>query len=198
MLLSKDEIIKAEVLHEAGKLFRHFGLNKTTMEDIARAVGKGKSTLYYYYKSKEEIFDAVMKHEKDAIFKRIQDAVALQPTATAKMEAYVRVKFNEISKISVLYQAVVREVQNCNEIERNIRKGFDSVETDIVKSILQYGLVTGEFSRLKQSELDLLAFTLVSSQRGVEIAAILGNRLGELEAQIDWYMEVLFNGIKNL
>ncbi|WP_461492021.1 TetR/AcrR family transcriptional regulator, partial [Pontibacter sp. HJ8] len=51
----KDEAIKTEILNEAQKLFRHFGWTKTTMEDIAKATGKGKSTLYYYYKSKDDI-----------------------------------------------------------------------------------------------------------------------------------------------
>ncbi len=33
------------------------------MEDIAKAAGKGKSTLYYYYTSKDEIFNAVIEDE---------------------------------------------------------------------------------------------------------------------------------------
>ena len=33
------------------------------MDDVAKAIGKGRSSLYYYYKSKDEIFDAVMQIE---------------------------------------------------------------------------------------------------------------------------------------
>ena len=54
-MLNKDEIIKAKILEGADKLFQKYGLGKTTMEDIAKDAGKGKSTLYYYFKSKEEI-----------------------------------------------------------------------------------------------------------------------------------------------
>ena len=67
--LGKDDLVKAEILKAAERVFQKWGSNKTTMEDIAREAGKGKSTLYYYYQSKEEIFDAVVivEFEKDSI-----------------------------------------------------------------------------------------------------------------------------------
>lgn len=197
MTLPKEDIIRCEVLQEAAKLFRHYGLNKTTMEDIARAVGKGKSTLYYYYKSKEEIFDAVMKREKDAILCRIQAAVAQQPTASGKLEAFTRMKFREIAQISVLYQVVVREVQNCSEIERGIRRNFDDNEVSLVKSILQFGIDTGEFKNILNTDLDLMAFVMISAQRGVEIASILNGKLEEIEGTMDGLVSIMLNGIRN-
>jgi AcrR family transcriptional regulator len=197
MMPSKDEIIKCEVLQEAAKLFRHYGLSKTTMEDIARAVGKGKSTLYYYYKSKEEIFDAVMQREKDAMSRRIQVAVEQEPTASLKLEAFTRMKFREIAQISVLYQIVVREVQNCTEMERGIRKSFDNNEMSLVKGILQFGVDNGEFSNIKDIDLELMAFVMMSAQRGVEIASILTDRLEEIEATMDALVNIMLNGIRN-
>jgi AcrR family transcriptional regulator len=197
MMPSKDEIIKCEVLQEAAKLFRHYGLSKTTMEDIARAVGKGKSTLYYYYKSKEEIFDAVMQREKDAMLRRIQVAVEQEPTASLKLEAFTRMKFREIAQISVLYQIVVREVQNCTEMERGIRKSFDNNEMSLVKGILQFGVDSGEFSNIKDIDLELMAFVMMSAQRGVEIASILTDRLEEIEATMDALVNIMLNGIRN-
>jgi AcrR family transcriptional regulator len=71
MIVAKDDIIKDDILKEAQKLFQQFGVKKTTMEDIAKAMGKGKSTLYYYYCSKEDIFDAVITKEMDEVFERV-------------------------------------------------------------------------------------------------------------------------------
>jgi AcrR family transcriptional regulator len=167
------------------------------MEDIARAVGKGKSTLYYYYKSKEEIFDAVMQREKDAMLRRIQVAVEQEPTASLKLEAFTRMKFREIAQISVLYQIVVREVQNCTEMERGIRKSFDNNEMSLVKGILQFGVDNGEFSNIKDIDLELMAFVMMSAQRGVEIASILTDRLEEIEATMDALVNIMLNGIRN-
>lgn len=51
MSKTKDELLKEKILTGADMLFQKYGLTKTTMEDIAREAGKGKSTLYYYFKS---------------------------------------------------------------------------------------------------------------------------------------------------
>jgi len=71
MIVPKDDHIREEILEEAQKLFRQFGLKKTTMEDIAKAMGKGKSTLYYYFCSKEDIFDAVILKEMGKVFNSV-------------------------------------------------------------------------------------------------------------------------------
>ncbi|RLD78380.1 MAG: TetR/AcrR family transcriptional regulator, partial [Bacteroidetes bacterium] len=61
MLLQDD--IKENILDVAQSIFRKYGFKKTTMDEIAKAARKGKSTLYYYFKSKEEIFAAVIEKE---------------------------------------------------------------------------------------------------------------------------------------
>ncbi len=43
-MLTKEAIIRGEVIATAQKLFQKFGFSKTTMEDIAKAMGRGKST----------------------------------------------------------------------------------------------------------------------------------------------------------
>ena len=43
IITQKEEIVKDDILKEAQKLFQQFGLKKTTMEDIARSMGKGKT-----------------------------------------------------------------------------------------------------------------------------------------------------------
>jgi len=50
----KDELIKAAIIEAARRVFQKWGLKKSTMEDIAEEAGKGKSTLYYYFKSKRK------------------------------------------------------------------------------------------------------------------------------------------------
>jgi AcrR family transcriptional regulator len=51
------------------------------MADIARATGKGKSSLYYYCKSKVEIFEALLDREIDRVLAQVAAAVAQATTA---------------------------------------------------------------------------------------------------------------------
>ena len=62
--ITKDDSMVREILSTAKNLFAQHGLKKTTMEDIANAMGKGKSTLYYYFPGKIEIFEAVVDEER--------------------------------------------------------------------------------------------------------------------------------------
>jgi AcrR family transcriptional regulator len=52
----REDLVRDEILRAARELFQTYGLTKTTMEDIAEAAGKEKSTLCYYFKNKEEVF----------------------------------------------------------------------------------------------------------------------------------------------
>lgn len=61
MRTSKEpEERRSEILDAAEALFFTKGYTRTTVNDILQAVGIAKGTLYYYYKSKEEIMDAVV------------------------------------------------------------------------------------------------------------------------------------------
>ncbi|ASZ12251.1 TetR/AcrR family transcriptional regulator [Chitinophaga pendula] len=196
MTITKDEIIKSEIVAEAGKLFRHYGLSKTTMEDIANAVGKGKSTLYYYYRNKEDIFDAVIRHEKDIVFRNIQEEVANAGSASEKLEAFAKTRMRELKKMTNLYKVVLREMAVCNELEKNIRQRYAHLEAELLKSILQYGIVTGEFKNIPPSDMDTLVFLLASAQHGVEIALIVNDKVDEMSEKMDYLIDLYLNGIK--
>jgi AcrR family transcriptional regulator len=66
---------KAVLVDVARQLFAKNGLENTTMNDIALASGKGRRTLYTYFKSKEEIYLAVIESELD-ILSDVQKSVS--------------------------------------------------------------------------------------------------------------------------
>ena len=69
--------VKQDIIEVAASIFSRFGYKKTTMEDIASAINMGKSSLYYYFKSKEEIFEAVVVHEAELLKKSLQEVLIL-------------------------------------------------------------------------------------------------------------------------
>src|SRR5476649_2745087 len=106
MIVTKDDTIKDDILKEAQKLFQQFGVKKTTMEDIAKAIGKGKSTLYYYYCSKEEIFDAVVLKETGEVFNCVKLAVERAGSAEEKLKAFTLTKIKAVQKKANLYKFI--------------------------------------------------------------------------------------------
>ena len=54
--MSKHDKVRDNLVNAARQLFTRFGFEKTTMNEIAMEARKGKSSLYYYFTSKEEVF----------------------------------------------------------------------------------------------------------------------------------------------
>jgi len=51
------------ILEAAAKLIAHYGFDKTTVSDIANEAGISKGAVYLHYKSKDDLFDALIIHE---------------------------------------------------------------------------------------------------------------------------------------
>ena len=67
---------KAKLVDVARQLFAKMGVENTTMNDIALASKKGRRTLYTYFKSKDEIYLAVVESELDILsdmMKRVEE-----------------------------------------------------------------------------------------------------------------------------
>ena len=59
------------ILNAARELFFRFGFTKTSMDDIAAQCGLAKPSLYYYYKNKEAIFDAIVVGEAEQFMNEV-------------------------------------------------------------------------------------------------------------------------------
>nr|WP_298935658.1 TetR/AcrR family transcriptional regulator [uncultured Dyadobacter sp.] len=201
MSLNKEEVLRSKILAGADKLFRQYGLSKTTMEDIAKEAGKGKSTLYYYYKSKEEIFDVIVQAEKNKFFGEVQEAVAKAATGEQKLRVFTRMRFERLKTMTNLYNIMVQEAIEAIGAGQphtiaHYREQYDQKQANILKSILQFGIITGEFRVLTESETEMLAFVTIASLNGMEMDLIVHNKLDELLSRIDFFQDLLFNGIR--
>lgn len=162
---------RTKLVDVARLLFAKNGLENTTMNDIALASGKGRRTLYTYFKSKEEVYEAVIQTELDRLSGKLGEV--------AEMEMDLEDKLVEIiyTHLGLIKDAVQRNGNLRAEFFRNVflvskvRKNFDQNETRIFARILAEGVRTGQF------DVDNIAFTadiLHYSVRGLEIPYIHG------------------------
>jgi TetR/AcrR family transcriptional repressor of uid operon len=56
-----DPETRERLLDAADRLVRQIGMAKTSMADVARVAGVARGTLYRYFKSRESLFNAVMR-----------------------------------------------------------------------------------------------------------------------------------------
>ncbi|ERK30128.1 TetR/AcrR family transcriptional regulator [Clostridium intestinale] len=62
-----------EILDVTEKLFHIKGYDKCTISDILKEVGIAKGTFYHYFKSKEEVLDAIVSRYKDVVITRVNE-----------------------------------------------------------------------------------------------------------------------------
>lgn len=65
-----------EILDAAERLFSTKGYNKSTVNDILDTVGIAKGTFYYYFKSKEEVLDAIINRVTEIVVKRAEEVAS--------------------------------------------------------------------------------------------------------------------------
>ena len=162
---------RLKLVDVARQLFAKNGLENTTMNDIAQASGKGRRTLYTYFKSKEEIYWAVIEGELERINEKMND-VASQPMEPE--DKLVEVTYTHLNMIK---EAVQRNGNLRAEFFRNIimvekvRKNFDRNEQRLFASIMAEGVQQGRF---EIDSIPLCADIMHYCVKGLEIPYIYG------------------------
>jgi AcrR family transcriptional regulator len=81
-IVKEPEVRKSEIIDAAEKLFSEKGFEAATVNDILSAVAIAKGTFYYYFKSKEEVLDAIIQRRINSgleAAKKIAEDSALSP-----------------------------------------------------------------------------------------------------------------------
>ena len=129
----------------ARQLFARKGVENTTMNDIASASSKGRRTIYTYFKSKREIFNAVIATETDELVGRLRKIVALKEPAEEKLRKYIDCRFETMSEIvsrnGSLRAGFFRDVRKVDRA----RKLITDKESTLLKEILEEGVKQGDF-----------------------------------------------------
>jgi len=76
---SKREQRADRILDAAAELMLRWGYNKTTIDDIARLAGVAKGTIYLHWKTREDLFLALMEREYKRLTQDIQQRIASDP-----------------------------------------------------------------------------------------------------------------------
>lgn len=185
--------VRENIVLVAQKTFQRFGFRKTTMDDIAYAAGKGKSSLYYYFKSKEEVFEAVVEKEAGLLRSEIIKKVGDCDTAIEKLSVYIFVRMHGFKNMGNFYVALKDELLSSLGFIEKIRTKYDTNEIESITNIINEGIENKEFKNLNTT---LTAKTIVVAMKGLEVPLLLENTgKKNFKKEIDQMLEVLFYGI---
>lgn len=192
----KDEPAVEEILIKAKEVFQLYGFKKTTMEDIARSMGKGKSTLYYYFSSKEEIFERVVDEEMNHFFSDIEKAIDKASSARDKLKAYCKMRLKKIDKMCNLSHALRNDLIESLAIILEIKRKHEVRHIDLVRSVFDFGMREREFKKMTDLRTERICNLFVALFKGMELPACINNPPDLLE-MTDFMVDTMIEGIGN-
>lgn len=180
------------ILSAAKSLFERQGLNKTTIDDIAQAVDMKKSSLYYYFPSKEGIFRAVLLMEVDGFRAQVEKILATEPAPAKMLRSYIVSRMDFLKDMANAYTAFREEYRTNYAFIEEIRQEIDRFEVETVEKILRLGIDRNEFA---VDDPHLTALTIVTAAKGLEYDWSLHSTREQIGRNTDTLLQVLFFGI---
>jgi len=188
----KDEV-REQLVQSARLVFARYGFKKTALDDIAREARKGKSTIYYYFKSKDDIFKAVIDAEAEIRSKSIEDQISAIEDPQQKLKTYIYVRMLSLKNVGNYYEAIKNDLLDNLYFVNSLRTNHFDAEVNVVKNLLLEGVDKGIYT-IQNPE--LTAKTVVTLLQGFEVPLIQKNLSDEeLQRSVDEMLNILFFGI---
>lgn len=174
---------RAKLVDVARQLFAKKGVDDTTMNDIAVASKKGRRTLYTYFKSKEDIYMAVVESELEMLSDAMEQVAKKDITSDEKILKLIETHLDSI-KMVVYRNGTLRAgfFRNIWRVEA-VRKNFDAKEIKLFKQVLAEGKDKGIFDI---DNVDIIADIVHYCIKGIEVPYIRGQIAEELDDEAGW------------
>ncbi|WP_178265731.1 TetR family transcriptional regulator [uncultured Phocaeicola sp.] len=174
---------RAKLVDVARQLFARKGVEDTTMNDIAVASKKGRRTLYTYFKSKDQIYMAVVESELEMLSDSMEKAAKQSVAPDQKILDLITTHL-DIVKMVVFRNGTLRAdfFRDIWRVEA-MRKNFDRKEIQLFRNVLQEGKEKGIFDI---DNVEITADILHYCIKGIEVPYIRGQIGEDLEDEIGW------------
>ena len=189
--MKKDQI-REKIITAAGNVFGRHGFKEARMEKIAGEAGMGKSSLYYYFISKEELFEAVVEREAEHLKNLIIRATKDITDPYRRMKMYVIARMKAFNESINLYTAVKTNYLDHLQFIEKVRIKYDKEEMKMVEGILKDGVRNNRF-KIVNTELATVA--IVTAIKGLEYNIVIRDGPARLEQQVEQLLMFLFYGI---
>ena len=141
---------RAAILRAAERIYAESGLAGARTEAIAAAAGVNKALLYYYFRSKEELYQAVIGSQLQEFQQQAREVLSAKEPAGPILLRYVSYHFDFIGthpNYPRIFQRMMMESDRA--LERTIREHSIPLKKLLI-AVLERGMQSGEFRRMNK------------------------------------------------
>lgn len=190
--LTEDEVVKRrhEIFHKVVNVFLKQGFQETSMHEIAQAAGLGKSTLYDYFKTKDEILVYFFEDQFGDMAEGTQKIALQNLSADRRLRQVMEQYLENLQANKNLFLKLTAESQRLKpESQRQIQEKRHAYQ-DMIRALIDEGIREGVFRKVNPL---LAARLLLSAMTPV----VYGSRFtGTPQEMLKDTLDIFFKGIE--
>jgi AcrR family transcriptional regulator len=192
-MTENESQVKDQIVTSATRFFSKFGFRKTTMDEIARHIHKAKGLLYYYFNSKEELFNAVLEKELDDVQAELSKEISGSQDSMNMLKRYILKRFH-LLKNAVNYQETLQaDFFDKYHFVAGTRDRFSEFERLQLASMLTRGQNEGFFSiKSIPATVDILMMII----SGMDVHLFLQHKYDEYKKSLEEFSILIVNSVK--
>lgn len=164
--------VRESIIEAAEKHFSLLGFEKTTLDDITGENGRSKTSVYYHFKNKHEIFKSVIEKEFNSVRDELQKVIDEGGCDRAEcMKAYLRMRLESLRGQGAYRRfAASRFAYGDNPVSRVVseaRRAFDNWEKQYLELSISKGLEEGTVPASISPE--VFSMTLINILKALEV-----------------------------
>ncbi len=185
---------RGQIIEAALKAFSRHGLKETSMDQIVQESGVSKGLLYWYFKSKDELIQAVFK----SFFEGAIGMTGIAESSASAIERLIRFRNVAVSEIARVFRfrPIIQELYvfafRNKAIKKLAKKEFD-IYLDLLKNILQDGINRGEFRNVDPAD---VSNTIIAIIEGTSLLFFMGAMDANVGEQIGNGISLIIEAIK--
>ncbi|MDN3692414.1 TetR/AcrR family transcriptional regulator [Chryseobacterium tructae] len=187
---NEQDQLSEQILHAASELYLKYGFKKVTMDDISKAIGKSRTSIYYYFKNREEVFQAVLNSLVIEVASEIGSAMNEQSTLEEKIRTFCLTKIKTSESKQPFFTAVeagmnAEEKSRHTQVMEVVHQHLMEGEKILLEKAITESMDKKEIRPLTLEERATVIFILQSSIRGIKREMLLKNSFDDLNTTVD-------------
>lgn len=190
-----SEVRKNQIIEAATTVFTRHGFDKARMDDIVEESGLSKGTLYWYFKSKDEIIIAILDRIFGWEFAHAREMLEHEDSAIKKLELFTQTIIEDFIKmkpiVPIFFDFWALSVRR-KSVNRAMNQYYQSY-LEIIKPIIQLGIEQGEFRPVNVEE---AAITISAAFEGIFLYWAYFPEMIDFEKQLTSSLNLLVEGLQ--
>jgi len=182
---------RQSLLHAAAELFAQQGYSATGVQQITDAAGVNKAMLYYYFSSKEDLYDALIGEAVAAVEHAVIAAEQTDLPIKERLYCFISGYLSVVTDSSQLARILFREVMGGGECARQTVLDHFSNVLRRLEAVLTHAESAGD---LRVIDANLLAYSLFGMATMYISGHFLADRPLDAPALADHIVDLFLNG----